>query len=215
MSVEYNFKPIVNWPRKRTMSRKRAPFKVGYGRCLIDMERELAHLRARSVVIQADTTEDHIRQDGRLRSNAVMRGPGIILSFDSKHGPLSYACDTYTHWQDNLRAIVLTLIALRAVDRYGCTTHAEQYKGWKALPGGTGESRGVVEVGEWANKEQAAAWMIVQTDDIEVPLHRVTVDPEVRARVYKAAARKCHPDHAGGDGSLMAKLNRCKEYLDS
>ncbi len=60
--------------------------------------------------------------------------PGIILSFNSIHGPLSYPCDRYSEWTDNLRAIALALKALRAVDRYGVTRRAEQYKGWSQLP---------------------------------------------------------------------------------
>ena len=48
---------------------------------------------------------------------------------------MSYPCDKYSNWQANLRAIALSLEALRAEDRYGVTRRAEQYKGWaKLLP---------------------------------------------------------------------------------
>jgi hypothetical protein len=39
-------------------------------------------------------------------------------------------------WQHNVRAIALTLEALRAVDRYGATETGQQYTGFKALPAG-------------------------------------------------------------------------------
>src|SRR5579863_10251967 len=60
-----------------------------------------------------------------LYAGAKLRTQGIILTFNSKHGPLSYPCDKYSNWQANLRAIALSLEALRAVDRYG-VTHPEK-----------------------------------------------------------------------------------------
>src|SRR5690606_24676973 len=59
--------------------------------------------------------------------------PGVILSFDSKVGHLSYPCDTFTSWQDNLRAVALALEALRKLDRYGVTKRGEQYRGFLAI----------------------------------------------------------------------------------
>jgi hypothetical protein len=57
-----------------------------------------------------------------------------VLSFNSKFGPLSYPCDRFQTWDDNLRAIALSLEHLRAVDRYGVTKRGEQYQGWAQLP---------------------------------------------------------------------------------
>lgn len=47
---------------------------------------------------------------------------------------LSYPCDSCDNWQHNVRSIALALQALRAVDRYGVTRRAEQYRGWGKLP---------------------------------------------------------------------------------
>ena len=45
--------------------------------------------------------------------------------------------------QDNVRAIALSLEALRAVDRYGVSKRGEQYAGWKQLT--TGDSMSQAE----------------------------------------------------------------------
>jgi hypothetical protein len=48
---------------------------------------------------------------------------------------LVFATDAYEDWQHNVRAIALTLEALRAVDRYG-TTGGRQYAGFRQLTAG-------------------------------------------------------------------------------
>lgn len=97
---------------------------------------EVRHLHGRDLVIEVDVTEGDIRLDGRIRASARPGSPGVRVAFDSTYGPLTYATDRFTTWQDNVRAIALGLEALRKVDRYGITKRGEQYAGWKALPSG-------------------------------------------------------------------------------
>lgn len=118
----------------RSAGRRRATFRIGYSDRLSLLESELAKLGAKEIVIQAQFEAKDIRNDGWPRSSARPKGPAVVLSFQSKHGPLSYPCDSYDAWEDNLYAIALALEALRAVDRYGVTKRAEQYKGWAQLP---------------------------------------------------------------------------------
>lgn len=207
--LEYIFRPIQKWPRDFTRNRRSAPFRAGYGKTLMDLERELKHLGVTQCVIQAACGEEDIRIDGRLRSSARLQHPGIIVTFTSKKtGPLFWPCDTYSEWTDNLRAITLALTALRAVDRYGVTKHAEQYRGWKQLPGG-GEP---IAAGEWSSVEDAARFLLkvegVSCTDDDVAL--VVIDPQ---GTYHGAARKAHPD-AGGSNELMAKVNRAREFIE-
>lgn len=132
--LTYQFRPIDQWPGEKTKSRKKSQFSASWSATLDKLESELKHLRAKDIVIQAGVTSAEIRNDGMLRSTARASWPGVILSFSSKHGELSYPCDTYTDWQANVRAIALALEALRTVDRYGVTRRAEQYQGWARLP---------------------------------------------------------------------------------
>lgn len=115
---------------------RRAPFSSSYTTTLNGLERELEHLKAKDIVIQIDMRWEDIRNDGWPRSTAMVKSPGVVVTFESKHGPLSYRCGTYSNWEMNLRAIALTLERLRAVDRYGAVKGGEQYKGWARLPPG-------------------------------------------------------------------------------
>ena len=102
-------------------------------------------------MLQVDISERYIRTDGLPYANARYgTNPGVIVSFDSRHGPLRYATDAFTEWQDNLRAIALSLEALRAVDRYGVTRRGEQYTGWRAI---------AAPAPEFATADHAEAWM--------------------------------------------------------
>lgn len=114
-------KPIVDWPGEPTRpgARTWAPFRAGWRQTLELLDRELRLIAATSRVLQVDIPERDFRIDGFPRANARQNGPGVILTFTaSVAGDLSYPCDTYTDWQDNLRAVALALEALRKVDRY-------------------------------------------------------------------------------------------------
>lgn len=122
------------WPGKLTQYRKYSPFRANWTDTLKLLERETDMLNAKNIVMQFAITEREVRIDGAIRADARPQHPGIILSFDSKFGSLQYATDIFDKWQDNVRAIALSLEALRKVDRYGVSKRGEQYTGWKALP---------------------------------------------------------------------------------
>lgn len=194
-NIDVRFEPLVEWPGKRTANRKRSTFRASLSDTYQRLERELGYLGCKRLTIQADCERRMIRQDGLLRSDARLHGPGVILSFDSKHGPLSYPCDTYTHWDCNLRAIALALESLRAVDRYGVTKRAEQYKGWQQLPSPDGEQAMTVE--------QAAFFVSSHLTGVSsLSLLHPGVDWR---RAINHAALKLHPDK-GGDPKLFKRL---------
>jgi hypothetical protein len=198
--LQYQFRPLENWPWPRTKNRKRSQFKAGYNDTLKLLERELGYLQARNVVIQADCEERMIRQDGMFRADARLRSPCIVLAFDSKHGPLSYPCDTYLNWDCNLRAIALSLEALRSVDRYGVTKRAEQYQGWAKLPA-PGQATPMTP--------QQAAGILQQAAGVPVgSLARSEFE-----EVYRRACATTHPD-VGGDAEWFKRVQAAKDVLD-
>lgn len=133
-----DYRPLSVYPVPETRHRKKSPFRVSVPTARSDLHRELRHLGAQRGLVEMDITEADIRNDGEIRSNARPASPRIVLSVpESKYGPLRYPCDTFLRWEDNLRAIGLSLEKLRAVDRYGVTRRGEQYSGWKALPAST------------------------------------------------------------------------------
>ncbi len=197
--MEYQFRSIEHWPGPKTnagVRRSRWTFKASWSDTVDLLERELRFLGAKNVVIQAFVPADQIRLDGMLRAGATPSEPGVILSFDSKHGPLSYPCDSCLFWKHNVRSIALALEALRSVDRYGVTRRAEQYKGWAKLPAPEREFGSIDEAKEF----------------IELILGNVDWShPHVVIRCAKA---KAHPDISGGSQAMFKKVCKAAEMLN-
>jgi hypothetical protein len=171
---------------KPYLRRSRWTFKAGWSDTLGLLDRELSQLGAKELVIEADFRESDIRLDGMPRANARQpEFPGVRIAFESKHGPLVYQTDTCTYWQHNVRSIALGLEALRAVDRYGITSRAEQYTGFKAIDSGPGitteDAQGLLVA--WAGREDER-WPLV---------------PDDQKKLVRQARANAHPDRHGGD----------------
>lgn len=210
MALTARFVPLVagRWPGKQTASyaRRRAAFRVGYAQRLEALDAELAKLGAKDIIIEAEFEAREIRNDGWPRSTARPKGPAIIVSFKSDKGPLSFPCDTYTGWEDNLYAIALALEALRAVDRYGVTRQAEQYRGWAQLPPPAAERKA------FADRAAAAEWLwVVSGTNYRPDLLLAGGDP--LAAAYRMAAKKLHPD-SGGTTAEFQKLQDAMRLID-
>lgn len=200
----YQIRPLGTWLEPVTAERAwRGRFRAAWTDTLDLLAKETDHLGAGLVVIQVDVTEGDLRLDGMLRANAKVGFPGIRVSFESKHGPLTYATDAYDHWQANVRAVALSLQALRAVDRYGVSSRGEQYKGWRQL-----ES----EPARTTLTPDAAATLLSEEGGISV--QSVRDDPELRERAFKRASRKHHPDLPGGNADFFRLLVEARDLLN-
>lgn len=204
-SQSATFRPIHLWPRPETKRRRRSVFKSPYSKTLDLLFREIEYLGGRNIVIQIDVQERELRLDGWPRSDARPTSPRVLVSLESKHGPLAYPCDRFDRWQDNLRAIALALEALRKVDRYGVTTHGEQYTGWRALPAPV-NGEGFESVGE-------AAEFIAEHCDSD-PLDIGSRFNVLRV-AYRGAALRLHPDHNDGDDGPFKKLQKAYELIEA
>lgn len=178
----YTVRPIEKWPWSHR-SRQRSRFQASWPSTEALLRREIYQLGGNSVVLQLDVRERDIRIDGELRADARPNSPDVIISFhSSKLGlHLSYPCDAFWSWQDNVRAVALGLEHLRAVERYGITRRGEQYTGWAGLPeGGT-------------TRAQAEAWLAGHGGSLAAALKRYHPDnPETgdRALFDQAMAAK-------------------------
>lgn len=193
MPLHYTVRPLSDrsWPRPASA---REPSRFGtsagqtrdrwWARTLDLLARELAALEARDVVLGVDVEDRHIRLDGKLRADARPDSPAVELAFDSGHGPLLYRSDRFTGsaptYQHNVRAIALTLEALRSVDRYGAASTGQQYTGWKTI---TAEPAPNLQLDPWQVLAELA-----NTDPGE---------SAPQARLVTLARRNAHPDHGG------------------
>lgn len=184
------FRPIEGWPVDFTRHRRRSSFSASLTRTVDLLARELRELSARRIVIQLAVDEGALRMDGLPRADARPEHPGIVLSFESKWGPLKYATDEFWTWQDNLRAIALAMEALRKVDRYGVSKRGEQYTGWRAIP---------------ASTDPAAA--IQTAEQAREVLARYNGDA-------RAAIRATHPD-TGGDVDEFRRVVKARDLLNT
>lgn len=210
-------RPLTTWPGVLTPDeqRARAPYSAPLGRTLEELARELRAVGARRPVLEVAVDPAQWRVDGRPYARAQAVHPGIVLSLPSTEaGALRFACDRYTTWQANLRAVVLTMEALRAVERHGAVQAREQYAGFKALPPGT------------ATPTPAAPAMTVDEaarvlGDLGRPisnhpawsLEQLLRSQESYASAWRIAVSRHHPDR-GGDRATWDRLELAKRVLD-
>lgn len=217
--MNYTFRPLGLWTEPETKPRRSSGvFRAGWAATLDLPGHELKQLDARNVVIQVDCAEGDLRRDGMPKTNARIGHPGVRISFDSKHGPLTYATDAYEQqwsgnlpsWQANVRAIALGLEVLRAVDRYGVTRRGEQYRGWNALPPGSGIPMPAAMTVEEAARLilTTAGWDI--TDGL---VDQVIHDDRFRTELHRLAVRRAHPD-LGGNAADFTRLQEARQLLD-
>lgn len=214
----------ATWPGRFTDDTDREPsrFSASWSKVLADLDREV-DLTANGgrfhapAVLEVPFPPTRIYRDGTgvHADAAAPRHPGVALSFDiDRVGPVRFATDRYRYggsgylpaWKANVRAIVLTLEALRAVDRYGATRHAEQYRGWQAL--GAGDP---TPMGSGMTPHEAADLLAAAGGSLLSPVTLLAHKGAVRD-AYRAAARTAHPDN-GGDPDEFRRLTEARDLL--
>lgn len=195
MRIQIEPIPVWRWDKHAPKS---TPFSATYTDTLALLERELRMLGARgTVALQLVCAEGDIRRDGLLRASARPTYDGVAISFESKFGPLTYPCDTYRGWQSNLRAVALSLEALRAADRHGVARRGEQYAGWRAIESGPKSG--------FDTADEALRWLRELTD-------WPASEPVVVASLLRRGAAATHPDR-GGDPALWDRYDAARQLL--
>jgi hypothetical protein len=173
------------WPRTRAPAA--GSYKVTFLQARDHLANQLKLARGRDVVI---STNVPLRRDGLPLANmAEPKDPGVAAYWTDKKGkPRVCACDHWRTVRENLRAVGLTIEALRSIERAGASELLERaFSGFARLPETTSD-----------------AWS-------ELGLPRGTSRAEVEAR-YRELARIHHPDR-GGSVSRMAAINRAYHEL--
>ena len=207
MSFQIVTEPIDRWPAENARQRKSVPFRASYADTVDLLTRELDMLGAKGrAVVQVVTRNggQDLRRDGLLRAQAKIDHPGVRLSFTCRQGELTFATDVFEQhyswqipgWQANLRAIALSLEALRKVDRYGITKSGEQYRGWQQLEAGPAK----------LTEEQALGVLRQYAPP--------TKADESVAQLYRWAKAGSHPDRHGGLRGPWDDVERAAKTLE-
>lgn len=199
-------RPIQAWPGEHTRGRRAAPFSASWSSTIELLTRELNALKAKTPVLQVAIAEADFRLDGYPRAQAYASHPGVILAFDTpSNGSLSFPCDRFADWQDNVRAIALAMEALRKVDRYGITRRGEQYTGWRAI----GSGSAVAMPGAMSTDE---AWSIIGSFG-DGPILEQRANPDGLASAVRKARGFAHPDRHDGDRTLWDRVEQAARVL--
>lgn len=170
----------TGWPRART--RGRSQYQVEFIRARDHLLNELKLFGAREIVVSSNVPTRRDGLPGSLRAEPVDTGVAVYW-IDRDRKPRVMACDQWIKVRDNLRAVGLSIEAIRAIDRAGATGILERaFQGFAALPN-PDSWRGVLGYG---------------------PLDRPTAD-ELKTR-YREIARTAHAD-AGGTNEHMTRVN--------
>lgn len=215
MSVDIRFSPLSEgapWPTKTRRPSSRVNFRAPYSKTMNELRDELDKLRVRQAKIEADYDRGQIRNDGMPKASANKpRTPRVRLSFEIPGvGPVTYAQGGFASFEENLRSIVLTLKALRAVKRYGCVEGNEQYRGFTALPPGGSIACGPAR--PTMTREQAKALLLELSGNPTSGIYLPNTS-EALKHLYRQACKRHHPD-VGGNPANFARLKAAWKVIE-
>lgn len=178
----------LQWPhgRPRTKQRVSSAFKITPRRAFDELMEELHRFGAVSPVV---STNALLRRDGTPYAGALddeLPDPGVAVYFLRQKRLVCLACDTYRLPYQNVRALGLSIKALRDMDRWGAGQVLDQaFEGFTALP-----------PPDVMGEDGDAAWWVVL--GVEPTATRDQI-----ADAYKARARAA--------GGASVELNGAKE----
>ena len=182
----------LTWPAgwKRLSSniyREEGLFKQSMARAVNDMINEIAMLVGRhrqpNVILSSNL---RVRLDGLpLAKQRAPDDPGVAVYFDYRDSQRVFACDRYKRIEHNIRAIGLTIEALRGIERWGASDMLERaFTGFLALP----------------NLPAEPWWMVLGLQE--------DADWEVIDRQARKLRSAYHPDHEGGSDYQFDRVQK-------
>lgn len=167
----------AGWPRTPAWRRGPSSFKATTDKAYREMVAELERLGARNVIISSNLK---LRQDGMPYANQPRHNDeGIAVYFVRKGKDYVLACDKFAKREDNLRAITLTIGAIRGIERWGSSDLMERaFTGFAQLAA-------PVDVRQW--------WEVLGVS-ADAPAWAVEA-------AYRRLRSSSHPDRDGGSAA--------------
>ncbi|MFC7134311.1 MULTISPECIES: J domain-containing protein [Salinibaculum] len=192
----------VDWPAQfeRTPASQRvhtSKFGVTFHEALRRIETELLD-RVGADDWRVSTAAPHRKQDGMPYANANPSDPAVVVRWSKDGQQFAVACDHYTDWRDNARAIGLYIREKRKMSDRPVTTGQSEFATAR-LPSGNEE----------AIVADAPA-------DQPAPHEVLDVTPDAPEDVVEAAYRQktktAHPDQ-GGSAEELKRVRQAKEAM--
>jgi hypothetical protein len=167
------------WPKTDPKERESGnQFKVSIEGALKSLNREVELLGGTTLVLSSNY-------------NLTARNPkepGVVAYFTYENTQVAIPCDRWARIEANVRAIALTIEAMRGMERWGAKHMIKaMFSGFKALPDRVGHR----------------PWQVV------MQLADMCAEADARKR-YRDLARARHPD-SGGNEEAMSELNQAWE----
>lgn len=184
----------LTWPigvaRTSEWQRGAGPNQMPAGKIRRQLIYELDMLGVRDATVSTNVA---VRRDGLPYSGqAAPQDPGVVLSFTRKGVDIAMACDRWKTVDANLRAIGLTIEAIRGMERWGVNDAIERaFRGYAELP-----AQSII-----TPPPATRDWW----DVLEV---QPTASVEVIKGAYNRLLHKVHPDKAGGSDAAFMELQR-------
>jgi hypothetical protein len=162
----------VGWARTPAGRRQKGSFTVSLARARDGLLAEIKLLGGRNVVLSSNL---QLRNDGLpYAQQRAVDDHGIAVYFEHKKRPMCFACDRYTRMEANLRAIQMTIAALRGIERWGASDMLERaFTGFVALPA------------------PESGWRFA------LGISDANPTPQDVESAYRTARKAAHPDHGG------------------
>lgn len=178
----------LSWPQgwKRTEQHVSSSFKVSTSKAHKEMVASIRRMGAESIVI---STNCPLKQDGVMRMDREPVDPGVAVYFQRDGKSVVFASDKYDTVGENLRAIGVTVEALRTIERHGTAELADRaFLGFKGLP---------------AETEGPSWWSVLQ-------ISANATEKQIQD-AYRKLAKIAHTDTATGSDDAMRSLNVARD----
>lgn len=192
----------VDWPpqfdrRPAAERRRTSKFSVTFHEAVADIDSELGRIGADDW--RLSTAAPHRKSDGLPYADSKPDDPAVVVRWSVDGAQYAVACDYYTHWRDNARAIGLYLAEKRKMADRPVTTGQSEFATAR-LPSGNEDA------------------IVADSGDARQPHEVLGVDPDAPEAVVRGAARqlkkKHHPDQGGDVAEYKAVVRAAEAMLD-
>lgn len=199
MNEAYPLSWPVDRPRTATWDRRSGPSQMPGGRVRQLLAKELRMMEVTNVVISSNVA---VRRDGLpYAGQREPEDPGVVLYFTRKGSDIAISCDRWRTVDANLRAIGLTIEAIRGMERWGTEEMIDRaFTGFKALP-----SAIVTEPPK--DRVKRSWWVVLGVD-------RNADAPTVK-QAYRKAQSVTHPDAGGSEQDFQEVQAAYDEWRNS